>query len=109
MDEMESPSVIWRTQLTLGMDVPAILAAVLELFALAGSLIYGALADKYSRRTTFVTACGKHPNVPSVKRPGLIDMLILGFSSCKKNTPFQSFSASGQLCNAARIGLVTLS
>ena len=35
-------------------------AAVLELFALAGSLTYGVLADKYSRRTTFVTACGKY-------------------------------------------------
>ena len=36
------------------------IAAVLELFALAGSLACGVLADKYSRRTTFVAACGKH-------------------------------------------------
>ncbi|KAF9649511.1 hypothetical protein BDM02DRAFT_3094693 [Thelephora ganbajun] len=34
-----------------------VMTAVLELFALAGSLTYGVLADKYSRRTTFVTAC----------------------------------------------------
>lgn len=34
-----------------------LMTAVLELFALAGSLTYGALADKYSRRTTFITAC----------------------------------------------------
>ncbi|KAF9784036.1 general substrate transporter [Thelephora terrestris] len=34
-----------------------VMTAVLELFALAGSLVYGVLADRYSRRTTFFTAC----------------------------------------------------
>ena len=44
------------------------IAAVLELFALAGSLTCGALADKYSRRTTFIAACGEH--TPSSRTPG---------------------------------------
>ena len=74
------------------------LAAVLELFALAGSLTYGVLADKYSRRTTFVTACGKC--TPSMKRR-TIDILIIG--SIGSNVQLVVFCVGSALqCGAHR-------
>lgn len=78
-------------------------AAVLELFALAGSLTYGVLADKYSRRTTFVTACGKHMYVLD-ETP---EHRYNSFSIRLYRIPDQPFSASGRLCNVARIDLAT--